>query len=64
MDPVSDRIYLNGEFVKATLYGIDGQILIATTEKNINVAHLSGGIYVLKIENGGSVENHKILIRR
>lgn len=64
MDPVSDRIYLNGEFVKATLYGIDGQILIATTEKNINVAHLSGGIYVLKIENGSSVENHKILIRR
>ena len=59
-NPVSDFINIKGDFSKATLIDISGNIVLETKENTISVSCLPKGIYLLKIESGSQVTVCKI----
>ena len=63
-NPVTDRINITGEFVKATLLNINGQVVTATSENVIPVSSFPAGVYFLKIESGDKVQTEKIMIEK
>ena len=63
-NPVTDRINITGEFVKATLLNINGQVVTATSENVISVSSFPAGVYFLKIESGDKVQTEKIMIEK
>ncbi|MCL2290538.1 MAG: T9SS type A sorting domain-containing protein [Bacteroidetes bacterium] len=64
-NPASDNIYIQGEkFVKAALYDMRGQLVLHSTNPNINISTLPAGNYILKIESeDGCVVTQKIVKR-
>lgn len=63
-NPATDYVKINGEFDKATLFDVNGQSLMKTTERVITVSNLPSGIYILKIETGKKVETKKLVVKR
>lgn len=61
-NPVSSilNININSEAKKVIIYNLQGQKMVESTSKNIDVRHFSRGIYMLKIIS----KNHKILTKK
>ena len=48
------------QFKKAGIYNLSGQILINSINKQIDVSALSGGVYLIKLEN---IKGQSYLVR-
>lgn len=62
-DSSADRIYIQGEMDKITLFTVNGQVIKTTTEKTIPVSGLSAGVYFLRIESAGKTQIEKVMIK-
>ena len=65
-NPVENKLYINtNEDVKITIYNVLGKLVqtteVTSTKKDINVANLSSGIYLVKINNGAQSITKKMI---
>lgn len=61
-DAANCGIRLEGEFSRAFLVGIDGRVAATASDGFIPSAQLTCGVYVLKIEAGGTIATRKIIL--
>ena len=50
-NPTLGRITVNGSFIKAKVYSIDGKVILQTNKNNIDLSMLNSGIYILEFKN-------------
>lgn len=55
------NIQTNGKLTTATLYDMNGKLILNTSEKSINVKHLPKGIYILRTIIDGKESTKKII---
>ncbi len=60
-NPVKHTLTILGEFTKAYLYDINGNLLKEINNKDINMGNYTQGVYLLKIEMEDNVINQKII---
>ncbi|MDR0206112.1 MAG: T9SS type A sorting domain-containing protein [Bacteroidales bacterium] len=61
-NPATDKIYIQGNISKVTLFDLSGRAVLETNTNTISVTHLSKGIYLLKIESGLQTSVGKVVI--
>ncbi|MCV9386241.1 T9SS type A sorting domain-containing protein [Reichenbachiella ulvae] len=61
-NPANQIINIKGDFDHLLLIDLSGQILIESTDSQINVSQLRNGIYLLKINSKGKVITQKLVI--
>ncbi len=63
-NPVSDRLFVEGQFDHIELFSISGNRMPVQLEnKALNVAHLPNGLYVIKAQYKESYQVIKVLVR-
>lgn len=61
-NPFRDVLMISGEFERADLYTLSGEILISELEKNISTNSFPSGVYILTIHRlDGTTENHRVV---
>ncbi|PXV67381.1 putative secreted protein (Por secretion system target), partial [Dysgonomonas alginatilytica] len=64
-NPVSDNLYLNSDKAvsEVQIYSTNGKMVFkqANVGSSINVGHLAGGTYVLKLQIEGKIYTHKMI---
>lgn len=64
-NPVADVLRIDGEYVSATLYNVNGaEVAKLNDEKQLNVTSLPAGIYLLSIRTADESYTTKIAIRK
>lgn len=64
-NPVADVLRIDGEYVSATLYNVNGaEVAKLNGEKQLNVTSLPAGIYLLSIRTADESYTTKIAIRK
>lgn len=65
-NPTNDiiNLELNNEVKNVEIYSLQGQKVLASTEKQINVSNLANGIYMVRVEDeNGAVATQKLIKR-
>ena len=63
-NPAHDKLFVNAENIKnIDLYNISGQLVISSTENEINVSDLNPGMYFIRINCGDDVYTECVIIR-
>lgn len=64
-NPVSDRLYITGEYTRAELFSVSGASVKVIGEPlpEIDMTGLAEGIYFLKLNTEENVETHKIVVK-
>lgn len=61
-NPVTNNLYISGEFERLSLYTVNGALIIQSKEKMISTEQLSSGVYMLKIDTkNGETVTRKII---
>ena len=61
-NPVKDILHINADVKKLTVRDITGKVvLLSETQQNINMAHLSKGIYLLQVQTADGIVEKKIM---
>jgi photosystem II stability/assembly factor-like uncharacterized protein len=61
-NPVKDILNINAEVKKLTVRDITGKVvLLSETQQNINMAHLSKGVYLLQVQTAEGLIEKKIM---
>ncbi|MEA4976778.1 MAG: T9SS type A sorting domain-containing protein, partial [Paludibacter sp.] len=61
-NPVKDILHINVDVKKLTVRDITGKVvLLSETQQNINMAHLSKGIYLLQVQTADGIVEKKIM---
>lgn len=61
-NPASNSVRINQPFKNATLFDLNGRVIIQTNSDPIPVDHLQNGMYMLRIETQDGIFNRKLLI--
>lgn len=63
-NPAHDKLFVNAEDVqRIDIYGVTGQMVMSTTETEINVSDLEAGIYFIRVNCGDNVYTERVIIR-
>ncbi|MDL2257402.1 Ig-like domain-containing protein, partial [Bacteroidales bacterium OttesenSCG-928-I14] len=63
-NPASLYVNIEGEYIKAFIYDINGRLIIqAENESMIPVSHLPAGIYAVNIHTDKGISSHKLIIK-
>jgi hypothetical protein len=57
------NIKMKADLIQAEIYNIQGQKVLESTSKNINVSKLSSGIYIIQLEDASGVRQAKRFIK-
>jgi len=61
-NPMNEKLLINGVYDKLEMFSVSGQLIInAINKPSIDVAHLSKGIYFVKIESNGQICTFKVV---
>ena len=62
-NPASNQIQIKSseKIIQIEIYNIQGELILATRKKNINIAQLPKGIYIVKIFNEGFLKVGKLI---
>lgn len=64
-NPASDKIYIDGDFSMVKIYSINGKIMVQNQSKELDISHLSKGVYFIKILSNDSnlIEVNKLIVQ-
>ncbi len=63
-NPAHDKLFVNAENVQhVDIYGVTGQIMMSTTESEINVSDLEPGMYFVRVNCGENIYTERVIIR-
>lgn len=63
-NPAHDKLFVNAENVQyVDIYGVTGQMVMSSTETEINVSDLEAGMYFVRVKCGESIYTERIIIR-
>lgn len=63
-NPASDKIFVNAENVQnIDLYNVTGQLVLSTTETEINVSGFEAGMYFVRVKYGEKTYTERVIIR-
>ncbi|MDL2257025.1 T9SS type A sorting domain-containing protein [Bacteroidales bacterium OttesenSCG-928-I14] len=63
-NPVKENLIISGDFNYITLYNLNGQAVLKTTQNTIPVSNIPDGIYILEITKENKTVKGKIIIRK
>lgn len=63
-NPANDVINISGEYTKATLMNLNGQVVLVSTQNPIRVADLVEGVYFLEIVTESGIITEKVMIKK
>ena len=61
-DPAQKVVSFGKNFTQATLYTTAGKKVAVTTQSQLKVSNLPGGIYILHLETAGASKSYKLLV--
>ena len=63
-NPAHDKLFVNAENVqRIDIYGVTGQMVMSTTDTEINVSDLESGMYFVRIICGENIYIERVIIR-
>ena len=63
-NPAHDKLFVNAANIQSVeLYNISGQLMISSTENEINVSELESGIYFVRVNSGANVFTERVIIK-
>ncbi len=63
-NPAHDKLFVNAENVQhIDIYGVTGQMVMSSTETEINVSDLEPGMYFVRIIYGENIYTERVIIR-
>ena len=63
-NPAHDKLFVNAANIQSVeLYNISGQLMISSTENEINVSELKSGIYFVRVNSGANVFTERVIIK-
>lgn len=63
-NPAHDKLFVNAENVQhIDIYGVTGQMVMSSTETEINVSDLEPGMYFARINCGENIYTERVIIR-
>ncbi|MBR5663707.1 MAG: T9SS type A sorting domain-containing protein, partial [Bacteroidales bacterium] len=63
-NPAHDKLFVNAENVqRIDIYGVTGQMVMSTTDTEINVSDLEPGMYFVRVNCGDNVYTEHVIIR-
>lgn len=62
-NPVKSELYIQGisDEVNMAIYSASGAKILESVGYSINVEHLNAGVYFIRIQNNGTIEQHKFM---
>ncbi|MDH6356005.1 hypothetical protein M2132_002357 [Dysgonomonas sp. PH5-45] len=57
-------VNIDGEFVKATMYDVNGKVVVETSNNQINVNSLPAGTYIVKVSTSKGEVTKKIIVKK
>ena len=63
-NPAHDKLFVNAENIeRIVIYGMSGQLMMSTTESEINVLGLESGMYFIRVNCGENIYTERVIIR-
>ena len=63
-NPAHDKLFVNAANIqRVELYNISGQLMISSTENEINVSGLESGVYFIRVNCGENVFTERVIIK-
>lgn len=63
-NPANDKLFVNAENIQhIDLYNVTGQLVLSTTEAEINVSELESGMYFVRVKHGEKTYTERVIIR-
>ena len=63
-NPAHDKLFVNAENIeRIDIYGMSGQLMMSTTESEINVLGLESGMYFIRVNCGENIYTERVIIR-
>ena len=63
-NPAHDKLFVNAANIQSVeLYNISGQLMISSTENEINVSGLESGVYFIRVNCGENIFTERVIIK-
>ena len=63
LEYINGQIYIDNTFEHVSLFNINGNKILQTTDKKIDTSNIPSGVYVAKLSNGNNSTQHKLHIK-
>ena len=60
---IAGQIHVDDRFEHVSLFNINGNKILQTTDKDIDTSNIPSGVYVAKLSNGNNSTKHKLHIK-
>lgn len=60
---IAGQIHVDDRFEHVSLFNINGNKILQTTDKKIDTSNIPSGVYVAKLSNGNNSTQHKLHIK-
>lgn len=63
-NPAHDKLFVNAENIeRIDIFSVSGQLMMSTTESEINVSGLESGMYFIRVNCGENIYTERVIIR-